>query len=276
MIVKNLIIPMSITLVLVAAYVVLCTLFLKKADERRRLIPVRVVFFVLIALEVAKIFYLIGRDGSFYPNRFPIVFCSMSMYAYPVFCFKQNRFSDMAKGFSVLPGILAFLLFAAIQYKYNMSLMQVHSYIYHGSMLAVAVYLIASGSYRFKFKKFYPQSLLVGAYILTAAVLSLLIGGNISVFGPGDPYLSFLYDRAGFAVGICVLLLIQFAAHALVYGVVALCMRAAQNRRSRSHGDPANGGAKSALCSDGSTENAPEIERTAEAADDPAAAHEEA
>lgn len=132
---NNFIVPMAISAVVIAAYVILCTRFLKNADENKKLIPVRVVFFILIALEIAKIFYLIGRDGNFYPNRYPIVFCSMSMYAYPVFCFKKNRFSDMAKGFSVLPGILAFIMFASIQYKYNMSIIQLHSYIYHGSIL---------------------------------------------------------------------------------------------------------------------------------------------
>ncbi len=229
---NNFIVPMAISAVVIAAYAALCTIFLKNASENAKLIPVRVVFFMLIALEVAKIFYLIGRDGNFYPNRYPIVFCSMAMYAYPIFCFKKNRFSDVAKGFSVLPSILAFIMFAAIQYKYNMSIIQVHSYIYHGSMLAVAVYLISSGLYRFEFKKFYPQSLAVGGYIAGAAVISLLIGGNISVFGPGDPYLGFLYNVSGFAPGICIMLVAQFAAHALVYGLIELGMRRGKRRRA--------------------------------------------
>ena len=228
---NNFIVPMAVTAVVIAAYVILCTKFLKNRGKNAKLIPVRVVFFMLIVLEVAKIFYLIGRDGNFYPNRYPIVFCSMAMYAYPIFCFKKNRFSDVAKGFSVLPSILAFIMFASIQYKYNMSIIQVHSYIYHGSMLAVAIYLITSGLYRFEFRKFYTQSLAVGGYIAGAAVISLLIGGNISVFGPGDPYLGFLYDLSGFGVGICVMLIAQFAVHAGVYGLIELGMRRSKKRR---------------------------------------------
>lgn len=112
---KNLIIPMIITFVIIIAFVTLNTLLLKNKSEKAKLWPIRIVFFLLVALEIAKIFYLIGRDGAFYPNRYPIVFCSMVMYAYPLFCFKQNRFSDVAKGFSIIPSILAFVMFASIQ-----------------------------------------------------------------------------------------------------------------------------------------------------------------
>ncbi len=222
---KNLIIPMIITFVIIIAFVTLNTLLLKNKSEKAKLWPIRIVFFLLVALEIAKIFYLIGRDGAFYPNRYPIVFCSMVMYAYPLFCFKQNRFSDVAKGFSIIPSILAFVMFASIQWKYNMSIIQVHSYIYHGSMLAVAIYLLTAKLYKFEFKKFYGQFLAVGGYILIASCISLLIGGSISVFAPGDPYLGFLYNVSGFGVGICIMLIAVFVAYFAVYGIIELCSR---------------------------------------------------
>ena len=224
-ILRNLIIPLSITLVVIALYVTLCTVFLKNADEKKKMIPIQVVFFMLVILEVAKIVYLIGRDDKFFPNRYPIVFCSMVMYAFPVFCFKKNRFSDIAMGFCVIPSILAFLMFAALQWKYDMSLMQVHSYIYHGSMLAVALYLMTAKLYRFEFKKYYAHALTVGAYLVFASCISLLIGGAISVFAPTDPYLAFLYNLSGFGVGICILLIAEFVAHFAVYGIIELCRR---------------------------------------------------
>ena len=56
---NNYIVPMAISAVVIVAYVFLCPRFLKNADENKKLIPVRVVFFILIALEIAKIFYLI-------------------------------------------------------------------------------------------------------------------------------------------------------------------------------------------------------------------------
>ena len=225
-ILHNLIIPMIITLVIIVAYVTIFTLVLKNKSEKIKLIPVQIIFFLLVIFEVVKIFYLVGRDNAFYPNRYPIVFCSMAMYAYPLFCFKQNRFSDLAKGFSIIPGILAFVMFAAIQWRYNMSLMQVHSYFYHGSMLAVAIYLLTAKLYKFEFKKFYGQFLAVGGYVFLASLTSLLIGGAISVFAPGDPYLSFLFNVAGFLPGICIMLIAIFVAYFAVYGIIELCSRA--------------------------------------------------
>lgn len=222
---KNLVIPMSVTVIAITAFVVTFTLLFKNAGERQKLLPIRVIFFLMITFEVLKIFWLVGKDGYYYTNRFPIVFCSMSMFAYPVFCFKRNRFSDAAKGFSIIPGIAAFILFASIQKNYDMSIMQVHSYFYHGSMLAVAVYLITSKLYVFEFRKFYSQFLLVGGYIAAACVLSMVIGGPISVFAPGDPYLGFVYNMGGYMVGVCVLLIVLFLAYFAVYGIAGLVER---------------------------------------------------
>lgn len=223
--VENLIIPLCITVILIITYVVTFTFVFRNASEKKKLLPVRLVFYMLVILEVAKLFYLIGRDEAFYPNRYPIVFCSMVMFAYPIFCFKPNRFSDAAKGFCVIPSILAFFMFAAIQYRYDMSIIQVHSYIYHGSMIAVAIYLLTSKLYKFEFKKFYGQFLIVSGYIVIASCISLLIGGGISIFGPNDPYLSFLYDSIGFAESICLMIVALFVAYFAVYEIIDLCSK---------------------------------------------------
>lgn len=227
---KNLIIPMIVTLAAIAAYVGIFTRLYKNADERKKLLPIRVVFFLLIFFEVLKIFFLAGRDGFYHANRLPIVFCSMSMFAYPVFCFKKNRLSDAAKGFAIIPGIAAFILFASIQKNYNMSIIQAHSYFYHGSMLAVAIYLITSGLYVFEFRKFFVQFLLVGGYITGACILSMVIGGPISVFAPGDPYLGFVYNLDGFMVGVCFLLIVLFLAYFAVYGIIDLARRSRKKK----------------------------------------------
>lgn len=227
---KNLVVPMIITIAAITAFVAAFTLLFKNADERRKLMPVRGIFYLLITFEVLKIFWLVGRDGYYYANRFPIVFCSMVMFAYPVFCFKKNRFSDAAMGYSIIPSIAAFILFASIQYKYNMSIMQVHSYFYHGSMLAVAIYLITSKLYVFEFRKFFGQFLLVGGYITIACVLSMVIGGPISVFAPGDPYLGFVYNIDGYMVGVCFLLIAVFLLYSAVYGLIDLAQRSRKKK----------------------------------------------
>lgn len=225
MVLRNLVIPLIITMIVIAAYVTIFTIVLKNSSEKKKLLPIRIIFYILIVLEIIKICFLIGRDGGFHPNRYPIVFCSMTMFAYPIFCFKKNKFSDVAMGFSVIPGFLAFIMFTAIQWKYNMSIMQVHSFIYHGAMLTGALYLLTSKLYKFEFKKFFGQFLAVGGYMMLASIVSLLIGGAISVFAPTDPYLKFIYNKSGFLVGMCIILIAIFVAYFVVYGLIDVCSR---------------------------------------------------
>ena len=198
---KSYLIACAVTLVGVVLFVVLCTHFLKKKSEKTRLIPVMVIFFVLVALEVWKIYRLIRTGGDFAPLRYPIVFCSLVMYAYPLFCFKKNRFSELAKGFSVIPCIIIFILFVAVQYDYPWTLMQAHSYVFHGSMLAVAIYLITSKLIVFRFRDFFMNGLLISAYILLCTIISLFIGADLSLFGPDSSFLGVIYNNVGYGVG---------------------------------------------------------------------------
>ena len=82
---------------------------LKNKIEKTKLLPIPICFYILIILEVAKIYYLIARDGGFNANRYPIVFCSIVMFTYPMFCFKKNKLSDFAMGMSVLPCLVSIL-----------------------------------------------------------------------------------------------------------------------------------------------------------------------
>lgn len=223
--VLNYIVPLVITLVLVALFVTLCTIFLKNASEEKKLIPIKVVFFLLVALEFCKIFYLIATNGRYEPSRYPIVFCSMVMFAYPLFCFKKNRFSEVAKSFSIIPAFVIFALFVGIQWQFNMSLIQGHSYLYHGAMLAVAIYLLTSKLYKFELKKCFPLFIVLSGYILLSTVLSLFIGGDISYFGPNSSYLGFIYNNFGYVVGNCFVVILFFVLCVAVYGIIALCQR---------------------------------------------------
>ena len=170
-------------------------------------------------------FYLIHQNGYYDTSRYPLVFCSAVMYTYPLFCFKKNRLSNAAMAYSVIPSIIVYVLFVATQSSYRMSLIQGHSYFYHGTMLAVAIYLMTSGLYKFKFKDFFSLTLMLGGYVAFATVLSIFLKGNISIFGPSSSYLGFLYNYFGYAVGnlllVVVIMLLCFA----VYGVIHLCSR---------------------------------------------------
>lgn len=223
--VLNYIVPLIVTIILVAVFVTLCTIFLKNASEEKKMLPIKIVFFVLVALEFFKIFYLISTTGKYEPNRYPIVFCSMIMFAYPLFCFKKTRYSEVAKSFSIIPAFIIFALFVAVQWQFNMSLIQGHSYLYHGAMLAVAIYLLTSKLYTFEFKKCFPLFAVLSGYILFSTVLSLFIGGDISYFGPNSSYLAIIYDNFGYVVGNCFVVILFFILCVAVYGIIALCQR---------------------------------------------------
>ncbi|MBQ7306972.1 MAG: YwaF family protein [Clostridia bacterium] len=222
---KNLVIPAIISLALILIYVIVFTKIYKDQSEEKKLIPIKVVFWIIVVLEIWKIFYLIGKDGGYYPNRYPIVFCSLIMFLYPMFCFKKNRFSDIAMGFSIIPSIIVYIAFIAVQWQYNMNLMNAHSFLYHGSMLAVAIYLITSKLYKFEFKKFYNLYLLMAMYVVGAGALSLFIGADISLFGPKVGYLQFIHKLSGFGVGLILLLILLFIVFISVYGIIALCSK---------------------------------------------------
>ena len=222
---KNFILPTIIMTICIIIFVVVCTIKTKNKTEEEKLIPVKVMFFALIGWEVFKIFYLIHQNGYYDTSRYPLVFCSAVMYTYPLFCFKKNKLSNAAMAYSVIPSIIVFILFVATQSSYKMSLIQGHSYFYHGTMLAVAIYLMTSGLYKFKFKDFFALTLMVGGYVIFATVLSIFLGGNISIFGPGSSYLGFLYKNFGYAVGNLLLVAVVMLLCFVVYGIIHLCSK---------------------------------------------------
>lgn len=228
----NYILPLIVMSIYIVLFVVLCTLATRGKDEKTKLLPIKITFFVLIAWEVFKIFYLISQNGYYDTTRYPLVFCSAVMYMYPLFCFKKNKLSNVAMAYSVLPSIVVFVLFVATQSSYTMSLIQGHSYFYHGTMLAVAIYLLTSGLYKFKFKDFMGLTLMLGGYIMFATVLSIFLGSNISIFGPTSSYLGFLYNNFGYVVGnlllVGVVLFICFA----VFGIIYLCQRSKNSKKA--------------------------------------------
>ena len=225
----NYILPLIISIVAAIAFVIVFTIINKNADENKKMIPIKWIFWLLIITEVFKIFYLIHQNGYYDTTRYPLVFCSAVMYTYPLFCFKKNKMSNVAMAYSVIPSFIVYILFAATQNNYRMSLIQGHSYFYHGAMLAVALYLITSGLYKFKFKDFFGLSLCLSGYIMFATILSIFVGSNISIFGPASSYLGFLYNMFGYVVGNILLCVVVFVVCFTFYGIIHLCQKAKKN-----------------------------------------------
>lgn len=194
----NYVLPSVVTLGLVFAFAFGSYKATENKDEKAKMLPIIILWAALVAAEIWKISYLIATDGSFNPNRYPIVFCSMVMYAIPLFAFKENRFSKIAKLFTLITSIFAVVMFFATQWQYPFEGMNIHSYFYHGSMLAISVYMILIRTYTFEKNDFYKLFLILAGYVAMNTVLGLVVGDYISLFGPNSSYLGFLDGIFGF------------------------------------------------------------------------------
>lgn len=227
----NSIAALLVGIVITIILVVLGTIFLKNKSEKTKLLPIKICFYILIILEIAKIYYLISRDGGFNANRYPIVFCSIVMYTYPLFCFKKNKLSDFAMGMSVLPCLVSILFVfltvgdADLMQGGNFNIIHFHSIIYHLIMFGVSLYIITTKLYKFEFKKSVGIALGLSGYVLMATLLTVFIKGDISFFGygfNGSPVFNFLYQKIGYFPGnLCVILLMWIVTF-IVYGLIHL------------------------------------------------------
>ena len=224
MIFYDYVLPLIITVIGIVLYVVFFTLKYKNANEEEKLKPIKWLYALLVIAEVLKIFYLITQNGEFRPLRYPLVFCSTILYTIPLFIYK-TKLSGLCKSATVFVGIIAFILFAAVQWMYTMSLIQGHSYFYHGAMMAIAIYMISSKIYVFERKSSYTTFLFFAAYTTFAAALSLFIGEDISLFGPNSSYLGILFNNFGFGAGMLVLLILIYLVSLGLFELIDLIIR---------------------------------------------------
>jgi len=191
----------------------------KNKEYEQKLKPIQWLFFLLVFLEVVKIFWLITRGGGLAPLRFPIVFCSIILYAWPMFAFRKNRFSEGAKALAVIPAMLAGISFLIrpgdispeqIGDGFFTYAIAAHSFFFHCLMIGVAVYMLAVGIYKIRKDNYFSAFLTLTFYLIAATVISLFIGNDISIFGPQSGFLGFLYDLAGYVPGQLLLISVTF------------------------------------------------------------------
>ena len=230
----NSMICLLIGLVITIALIVVTTKLVKNKDEKTKLLPIKICFYILVVLEVMKIYYLITRDGVFNANRYPIVFCSIVLYTYPMFCYKKNKLSDFAMGMSVLPCLISIIFVfltvgdADMMQDGRFNIIHFHSVIYHLVMFGVSVYLITSKLYKFEFKKVIGIALGLSAYVAMATILTVFIQGDISFFGygfNGSPVFGFLYNMVGYFPGNLIVILLMWILSFVFYGIIHLCSR---------------------------------------------------
>ncbi|MBQ7306970.1 MAG: YwaF family protein [Clostridia bacterium] len=179
----------------------------KDKSYKERVKPLKFLAIMLITLELIKIYTYIGQNQNFTPARYPIIYCSFIMYAYPIiYTAKENSVaSRIAKGISAITGLVIgglFLVFCPDEnYTIELFYHNLHSRFYHFGMLAGAIYIIAVNLYDFRFRDFYICGLTVSAYMLFCTIFSIFLGGDISYFGPNRSPLRFIYNIFGYCVG---------------------------------------------------------------------------
>lgn len=221
-------------------FCLICIIKYKNASYESKLTPLKFLFILLIVLEVAKIVYHIWYAKSYPPQRYPIVFCSLVMYTYPIICYArpEGMASRISKALSVIPclAIGAMYLFFGFSDVTNANtysfIMNLHSRFYHFCMLAGAIYIIAVNLYDFRFKDFYFTGLTVGGYFTLCTMLSLFIGGDISYFGPTSAPVQALYNIFGYAVGNIFLSVAAVVISLITFGVACGIKRLYRKRKS--------------------------------------------
>lgn len=208
-------------------FLAVCIPRFKNADYKRKCKPLRFVFILLILLEIAKIGYHIADTGSYPPQRYPIVFCSLTMYVYPILCHadKDKLPARISAALAIIPsvvigGMYLFVTPAAHGNTWYSFIMNLHSRFYHFCMFAGAIYMLATNMYDFRFQDWFPVCNTVNAYFLFCTVMSLFLGGDISYFGPNSKPMSLVYDTFGYVVGNVLLCIVVYLVGLTVYGGV--------------------------------------------------------
>lgn len=222
------------------AFVWFCVIKFKKKSYKDKLKPLIFLYVMLIILEVIKIFYHITVQNAYPAQRYPIVFCSLIMFTYPIICHskKETIAVRISKALSIIPCVVIGVCYLFIlpdvssgfsSYSFVMNL---HSRFYHFCMLAGALYMIFVKLYDFRFKDFFASGLTVSAYFLLCTVLSLFIGGNLSYFGPTSAPVQFLYQALGYGVGNIVLSIVAMLLSFLSFALINLCIFLNKKRKT--------------------------------------------
>ena len=225
----NFYLPILVMFIISIIYIVISTKLTKDKDEKTKMLPIKAVWIFLLVFEIGKIGHMIGAykiDGVssplFDPVRYPFVFCSLILYTYPLFMYKKNKLSASAMAVSALPFFISAIVVVLTTGGYKLNFWHGHSIVFHFLMGAVAVYLLTSGLYKFKFSDHYRVFLWLAGYVVFSTVISLFIGGDISFFGPHSGFLGFLYNAVGYVPGNLLLILVIYLVAVLIYGLIHL------------------------------------------------------
>lgn len=193
-------------LVILALYVFIYLFVNKKNVPKEKVLLILTI--VLLVLEVTKLLYLTIRDHSFPMNHLPFHLCSLPLYVYSIMAFcKNDKIKEMVK-----PAAFAGVLFGgvvALLYPVNIiggvenwkitgdNFLPFISFIFHGGMVFLAIYIIKSGIYKYQFSRIKDVYIVIVAFMVLAIIVNAITGRDFMLLntGNGSP-LEFLLDTS--------------------------------------------------------------------------------
>lgn len=212
----------------------------KNSSYNEKLNPLKFLYILFILLEILKIFYHITYNQSLSPKVLSFAFCSNFLYVYPIICHtKENSMaSRICKVIAVVPSLVIGTLYLFLIPKtYNLStfsfVLNLHSRLYHITMLTGAIYMIVVKLCNFKFKDFYFSAISVCAYFIFCTVMSMALNTNIANYGPSSKQLGFLYNKVGYVVGNIFVCFVVFVIAMVIYGAIYITKKYAYNKYNK-------------------------------------------
>lgn len=221
-----------------------CMILLRKKDYKTKLIPLKVTFAFLVTFEIAKIYYLIGRNNNFHARSYPFIYCSSVMYLLAMVCFakKDSFLNRLGLGGIGIPfmviGGLYYFSFPNLDNTCNLLnfILNIHSRVYHILAFFCALYIAVNKLYDYRFKDFLPVSAYSALYIQLCTVLSLFMRSDLSVFGPWTSEIKVVYNYCEYATGNLLLsiacLLIGFIVY-LVINLIRSSISKSKNKKNK-------------------------------------------
>ena len=140
--------------VLALVAVAISLYFSRKLTNEKIEKMVKVLFFVVVALEILKIIWNLTLRSDKSPNNWiPLYFCSLFSYALGFIAFGKGRLKEVGVLWIVygqIIGALAFILYpsSSLEIQPLIHVLSIHSWIYHCLALYIGLLFIITGYYK--------------------------------------------------------------------------------------------------------------------------------
>ena len=226
-------IGLAVIVALATIFFLVMHFFVNKRGERARVWALRGLALFLLFTEFVKYIMTLHGDGvssgSIGIALFPFQLCHMPLFLFPFVAFGKSKFSQFLKPGAFIIGMLAGtltllypsnVLDASIGWLDNGGLnFPSISFIYHGTMIVFAIYMLVSKVYKFKASDSLKALAVLCSLAAVAITLNAIIpGADFFMLGSGvgNP-LNFIVASAGHAVYLLTMFGMAVLLIALVY-----------------------------------------------------------